>query len=79
MERQEFNHLHLECANTLGVWVREATRTCEILGLCSEAPLSSGKRLALQQQRARENDARDQHAIARDKLFVIAQFGYGNP
>jgi len=69
--------LHDQCSESLEAWIAEAKRTCKMLGECTEDKPSLQTRMALHDQRSRENDAQAKYMKFRARLFE--QLNKGNP
>jgi hypothetical protein len=76
MEQADFERLHHACSSSLTDYIFEAQTTCAMLGECSPRPLSLEKRVELNAQRSRENEAHTLYQEVRVRLFEAATVGY---
>jgi len=76
MDPQRFKELHARCWEALRHYVREAERTCELLGQCLPEPSSVQVRSEIMDQRVRENNAHASYLKIRWQLFEAARIGY---
>ena len=76
MDPQQFKEFHARCGEALQHYVREAERTCELLGQCLPEPSSVQARSEIMEQRVRENNAHGSYLEIRRELFEAARIGY---
>lgn len=67
--------LHRSCVESLKRYISEANKTCSMLNDIRSFPISLQQKLAIIEQRARENQAQSNYQLARSDLFEAARWG----
>jgi hypothetical protein len=78
MTDQEYHDVHKRCERALQVYIREANRTCELLGTADHGPSGLTARAVIAIQRHRENEALAQFCELRNGLVDLVRLGYQN-
>jgi hypothetical protein len=78
MTQAEFEALHMECAKTLGDYMKAATTLCKLLGELAERTPTLADRNRILRQRTIENDLFEQYHQIRGRLLKAARAGYGD-
>jgi hypothetical protein len=68
----------IACVQALRNYMREADKTCSLLNSIRAFPVPFEKRLAILDQRLRENAAHERYQLAREQLFRLAKWN-GSP
>jgi predicted NodU family carbamoyl transferase len=76
MTDQEYQDVHKRCGRALQVYIREANRTCELLGRADYGPSGLSARAVIAFQRHRENEAHAQFCELRNGLMDLVRLGY---
>jgi hypothetical protein len=74
-ERKSLQRLHREWTATLGKLLEEGKEMCRVLSEITVHPVSSAQRLAIMEQRIKENAAQGAYDAARQALFKLAGWG----
>jgi hypothetical protein len=77
MEKRSLLALERECNSTLQAYVDHARKTCSMLRMSEGEPLSADDLRKIMHQRSLENEAHRQYMEVRERLFEVAQRGYG--
>ena len=70
----ELKELTKECMESLARYIKEAERTCSLLGAIKRHPVSEVEREELGTQRTHENLAFVEYHEVRERLFKIAEW-----
>jgi hypothetical protein len=70
----ELEELTRECTQYMAHYIKEAERTCSLLGAIKRHPVSEAERGELSTQRTRENKAFVEYHEVRERLFKIAEW-----
>ena len=74
-QAKELQALHSSCVRTLNRYIEEAKRTCHILTIVQEFPVSNEIQEEMVRQRESENAAYNDYLVARQKLSETAEWG----
>jgi hypothetical protein len=66
--------LHVACVRELRAYIAEANQTCKLLLGVKGFPIPPNHRIAMLEQRQRENIAYDRYQDARRRLFEAAKW-----
>jgi hypothetical protein len=78
MAKQALVALERECSSTLQTYIDQARKTCSMLRMSKGEPLTADNR-KIMHQRSLENEAHERYMEVRERLFEVAQRGYGKP
>jgi hypothetical protein len=70
-----YAELHDRCAKALKVYMREAQKTCDVLGARPVGPRDRAERELILAQRQKENEAHESYQQARRALIDAAKLG----
>jgi len=71
-ERQAVEKLHRQCMAAVGRLLKESEAMCRLLGAVKRHPVTVEERMAIVEQRVRENDAQSAYNSVRQALFTLA-------
>ena len=71
-EREALEKLHQECKTALAKLLKEGEEMCRVLSAIKSHPASVDQRMAVMEQRVRENGAQSAYHSARQALFMRA-------
>jgi hypothetical protein len=77
MDKQFLVALGRECNSTLQAYIDHARKTCSMLRKAKGEALSAGDLRKIMHQRSLENEAHARYMRIRERLFEVAQRGYG--
>jgi hypothetical protein len=78
MDEHLFAVLVRECGDALKLYMAEAEKTCAMLNECKGKRLETSDEQRIMAQRATENEAQRRYLRVRERLFEVAQLGYGS-
>jgi hypothetical protein len=74
-DRENLERLHRACTDALAKLLEEGKEMCRVLSQVTVHPVSSSQRLAIMEQRVKENAAQGAYDAARQELFKVAGWG----
>jgi PP-loop superfamily ATP-utilizing enzyme len=77
MAKEALVALQRECSSTLQTYIDQARKTCSMLRMSKGEPLTADNLRKIMHQRSLENEAHERYMEVRERLFEVAQRGYG--